>query len=331
VTAKRTGQRWRVALALVIGCIAASLAQAETPLTLVLNWVPSADHAPFYYAEQQGWYREAGIDLTIDSATGSPEAIKRALNEPGTLAVADFVSFVRTRDARTPATAIMALQPRSPYAVYFRAGTGIERPADLAGKRIAAMDQDPMRSLWLELARRNGIDPSQTRWVPLSNAQKPDALEAAEVDAALNPFLHNHLNYEAALGPRMRVFWWHQLGFPAPGHVLVASGTSIEAKADAVRRFVGVSQRAWQACLARAAACVNALIEANPQLDRDRERRLFELGQALHSPAGEPGVVGAFDPRTAGQASRFVADVLRVPPLPEAALSNAFLDPATVR
>jgi len=36
-----------------------------------LNWTPTADHSPFYYAKAQGWYAKAGIDLSIEVGKGS--------------------------------------------------------------------------------------------------------------------------------------------------------------------------------------------------------------------------------------------------------------------
>jgi len=35
-----------------------------------LNWTPTADHSPFYYAKAQGWYAKAGIDLSIEVGKG---------------------------------------------------------------------------------------------------------------------------------------------------------------------------------------------------------------------------------------------------------------------
>jgi NitT/TauT family transport system substrate-binding protein len=285
----------RLALALATLLPAPAPALAADAVTLVLNWVPGAEHAPFFYAQRRGWFRDAGIELTIDSVAGSPEAIKRAVKEPRALAVADFVAFLRTRDAGTPAYAVMALQPRSPYAVYY--AEGVAGPKDLAGKRIAAMEQDPMRGLWTALATRNCIDGSQTRWAALSNPQKPDALAAGEVDAALNPFLHNHLNYQAALGERMRVTWWHELGFEAYGHVLVASKPLLRIDPGLVRRLVSVTQSAWAQCLAEPAPCLDALIAEHPQLDREREAAVWSLTLALRDADANIGpVLGGFDP-----------------------------------
>ena len=49
----------------------AAAVQAGEAVNLMLNWAPTADHSPFYYAKAQGWYEKAGIDLTIETGKGS--------------------------------------------------------------------------------------------------------------------------------------------------------------------------------------------------------------------------------------------------------------------
>jgi ABC-type nitrate/sulfonate/bicarbonate transport system substrate-binding protein len=57
-------------LALALALPAAPCGAAEA-VNLILNWTPTADHSPFYYAKSQGWYEKAGIDLTIEVGKGS--------------------------------------------------------------------------------------------------------------------------------------------------------------------------------------------------------------------------------------------------------------------
>ena len=65
------------ALALALGLLAPAGAWADDKLTLVLNWVPTADHSPYFYAKQRGWYAQAGIDLAIETGKGSGVTAQR--------------------------------------------------------------------------------------------------------------------------------------------------------------------------------------------------------------------------------------------------------------
>ena len=298
-------------------------ASAGNEVTLALNWVPRADHMPFVFAQRQGWYRDAGIDLTIESLTGSPAAVKRAAESANTLAVADFVPFLREWAKGSSTSAVMVLEPHSPFAVYSAVDTGIRTLPDLAGKRIAAQPADLLRTLWPAFAVGSSVT-----WVDLANPAKPDALSAGEVDAAFNPFLHNHLNYAATLGERMRVLWWHQAGFPAYGHVLVAGAGTIEASPQLVQRFVAVTKRAWAQCLRVPQPCLDALLEEHPQLERASEDALWKLVVGLYGDAagGQSGI-GAFDPARVRRSIELVRSAYGLPVTgaDRVAFTNAFV------
>ncbi|VFA90567.1 NMT1/THI5 like [Nocardia farcinica] len=44
---------------------------ATTEVSLMLNWYPYGEHAPFYYGVQEGIFAKHGIDLKISAGQGS--------------------------------------------------------------------------------------------------------------------------------------------------------------------------------------------------------------------------------------------------------------------
>ena len=46
-------------------------AYAQEVLKMRVDFIPYVLHAPFHYANAQGWYKQQGIDLTIDDGSGS--------------------------------------------------------------------------------------------------------------------------------------------------------------------------------------------------------------------------------------------------------------------
>jgi NitT/TauT family transport system substrate-binding protein len=313
-------------LAAILACFGA---RADERLTVVLNWAPSAEHAPLFHAQRHGWFAQTGIGIEIEPVLGSPLAIERAMRGAHTLAVADFVSWLRASAAGADGAAVMVLEHASPYAFYFDRRTGIGGPDDFAGRRLAAQPQDPMRALWPVLAARRlrGAPPSTegnastVRWVDMGNAAKPEALAQGEIDVALNPFLHNHLAYATALGERLEVVWWRDLGFDAYGLVLISGAALMRDEPELLRRLVTVMQRAWTECRARPAPCIDALIAAQPDLDRADSAALWQLAQRVPSAVGD-----AFD---TARVQRCWADVaaafgLRAPATREAT-TNRFV------
>ena len=63
----RTLARLVAALSIAVAMIVASAtSQAAEKVNFILNWVPGADHAPYFYARAQGWYEDAGLEVKID-------------------------------------------------------------------------------------------------------------------------------------------------------------------------------------------------------------------------------------------------------------------------
>jgi len=61
-----------VAAALAIGLVAApAAAQPLTPVKVVLDWAWLPYHAPFLIAQDKGYYKEAGLDVTLEQGRGS--------------------------------------------------------------------------------------------------------------------------------------------------------------------------------------------------------------------------------------------------------------------
>ena len=60
-------------LAAIAGAaLALAVAPAEAQkVTFTLNWVAGGDHAPYFYAQKLGWYKDAGIDVEFETGRGS--------------------------------------------------------------------------------------------------------------------------------------------------------------------------------------------------------------------------------------------------------------------
>src|SRR4051794_41864760 len=57
--------------------LGASPAMAQK-ITFTLNWVAGGDHAPYFYAQKMGWYKEAGIDVEFETGGGSAASAQKS-------------------------------------------------------------------------------------------------------------------------------------------------------------------------------------------------------------------------------------------------------------
>ena len=59
--------------AVVLG---ASPATAQK-ITFSLNWVAGGDHAPYFYAQKTGSYKQAGLDVNFETGRGSAASAQK--------------------------------------------------------------------------------------------------------------------------------------------------------------------------------------------------------------------------------------------------------------
>ena len=79
--------RWAVVASLA----AATAAQAQTPLTFQLNWTAGGPNAGFAAALGEGFYKQAGLDVTIVQGNGSGNTAQLVASGRAQLAYADAV------------------------------------------------------------------------------------------------------------------------------------------------------------------------------------------------------------------------------------------------
>ena len=78
-----------------------SSAQANKSVSFLLNWVAGGDRGAYYYAQKMGWYKDAGIDLTLLQGKGSMVAAQAA-GAGGTLSCSPIRRRFWSRSAKAP-------------------------------------------------------------------------------------------------------------------------------------------------------------------------------------------------------------------------------------
>jgi NitT/TauT family transport system substrate-binding protein len=115
--------------------IASGAALAEN-VTLQLKWVTQAQFAGYMVAQAKGFYKEAGLDVTIKP--GGPDINpQQVLAGGGADVVVDWMpSALATREKGSPVVNIAQPFKRSGMMLTCRKETGITKPEDFKGKKL---------------------------------------------------------------------------------------------------------------------------------------------------------------------------------------------------
>lgn len=309
----------------------AATAGAEQSVTLYLNWKPGPEHAPIYYAQKAGLYSRAGVDVTVQAGAGSASTLRLLSEKRNAIGVADFASLLNARGKGAEVVAVMNMFANSPYTFLWLKSSGIQSIRDLPGKRIGMPERDPARRLWRALAEANGIDPDSVTWVNMENDAKVDALRQKKVDATINGFPDSFTTFPTEFGDALVQVPWRSAGLNPYSNSLVAPSALIASDPKLVSAVVKATQRAEAECLANPAPCIEALVAASPNLQRERELANWNAARELfYAPQAKGLPLGTFDVPRVQRDYEVVQKVIGIDKTfdPSTAFTNEFLDPS---
>jgi ABC-type nitrate/sulfonate/bicarbonate transport system substrate-binding protein len=279
----------------------ASPSGGGTPIRVALDWTPNTNHTGLFVAQQEGWFRQAGLDVQFLPYNNTP---------PDTLVgsgAADFGisfqdQFTYAKAGGADEVSVMAILQHWATQIAVRADrTDITSPKDLDGKiygGFGAAYEVPKMQAVIKDAGGTG----QFRSVILGTAAY-EALYAGQVDFT-EPFVAWE-GIEAQLrGQPLKTFDYADYGFPDAYNVLlIGNGTWLGAHPDQARAFVQAVQRGYQLAADDPATGAELLQKANPGAFPEPE--LVERSQRMLSERYLRDGSGKVGPQTAEKWAAF--------------------------
>lgn len=273
---------------------------APVALTVGLGYIPSVQFAQFYLAEQAGYYRDAGLEITFQNKV-DPELITLVGQGAIDIGIADGTSVIPAVSQGIPVRYVFTVYADFPSIVFAKASSGIARPADLAGRKIGIPGR--YGSSWIQLQALlagAGLTPADLEIVTFPDYGQLAALEQGVVDAATGFVNNEPIRLELAGTPAV------VLALPAtaqlPGNGLIVGQKALDGpKADAIRRFVAATRKAMDEIAATPETGLEAAIARVPELATDRAAQLavleatIDTWQSEYTAAHGIGAVNATD------------------------------------
>jgi len=275
--------------------LSAPLAFAQEAVSLRLNWQLLGFHAPFYLGVERGFYREAGINLTINEGRGGAVTAQAVGAKSDQFGIVDGGTTIVSAVRGVPIRTVMSLMNSGIFAVVARADANIRTAKDLEGKAIAITAGDALTQLWPAVVKVNKLDSSKIRLVNVDPAGKVIATLEKRTDALLGSIDAQSFQIEAK-GVKTSMLTYDDLGVRLVGLTVVAHEDTIKANPDLIRRFVLATRKSFEAAIADPQAAVRAAVKVKPELDPNSV--LLQMQASLSkfsspSTAGLPIGVGA--------------------------------------
>lgn len=249
---------------------------ATENVTFQLDWIPFGRHAPYYTALDKGFYSRRGLDVTILQGTGSVPGLRALATGKADFLFGDIGSMiaVRSRD-NVRAKALACMYQKTPNTIFFIKGSGISKPKDLEGRKLAYSPGD--RVMFPAFALANGIDKSKISWLSADPNSKNTLLLTHNTDSMMTYlFTKPVLQNAAKSGDVIDGFIFSDWGVDFYSNGLLAMEDYVQQKPEVTRNFVQGTMEGVAYALAHPEESVSILKKHQPQLNE--ETAIKEIG-----------------------------------------------------
>jgi len=243
--------------------------------TVVLDFTPNAVHSGIYAARAEGFYDDAGVDLTVRQPGASTDAPKLLAAGRTEFAILDIHDLGIARERGLDLVGAMPIVQRPLAAVIARGDGPVRRPRDLAGHTVGVTGLPSDEAVVDSEVSADGGDPAQVDEVTIGfNAVA--SLAAGKVDAATGFWNAEAVALERQ-GVPIRVFKVDRYGAPPyPELVLTTSRRTLEADPELVDAVLAATRRGYAFATREPEKALDDLIAAEPALDRSEQSQQLQ-------------------------------------------------------
>jgi NitT/TauT family transport system substrate-binding protein len=233
--------------ALALAGQAALAADEAHTLSVRLDWLTSGYQAPFFLAAEKGWFKKAGLDVTIQQGTGSVTTVQLVGAGQFDVGLAALSTMAFARSKGVPVISIAGFFRKGDIALLVPVDSPIKTPADMKGKKFV-LSAGSMEAPFLDTFFSKG-------------GLKRDEMELLYVDASAkastylsgtNDGVFSSTAYTLALvGKRAaRPVLFADFGLNLPGFGLVVTEAKLKQKGEALKAFASIVAGSWAYVLA---------------------------------------------------------------------------------
>ncbi|MFG0639366.1 ABC transporter substrate-binding protein [Delftia sp. WSY_22] len=261
--------------------MAQTQAHAATPLKFQLDWRFEGPAAFFLQPVAKGYFKDAGLDVTVDAGSGSGGVVQRVASGAYDLGFADIAALMEFQannpDMPNKPVAVMMVYNNTPASVMALKKSGIAKTADLTGKKLGAPVFDAGRRAFPLFAKANQVGTVQ--WTAMDPPLRETMLVRGDVDAITGFTFTSLLNLEARgiKAADVVVMPYADFGVKLYGNAIIASPKLIKENPAAIKAFLQAFAKGAKEVIAHPGAAIAYVKERDGIVNTQLETRRLQL------------------------------------------------------
>jgi NitT/TauT family transport system substrate-binding protein len=328
------------ALAFALVFTTATAAQADTRIKLVLNWKYEGPQGMFFLAQDRGYFKQAGLDVTFDQGNGSGAAVPQVANGAYDMGFGDINALIELA-AKKPDEApigVFMLYNRPPFTVAVKAASPIRTPSDFVGRKLGGAANDGALKLFPALCATAKIDCSKVEIVNMQPSLREQMLMQGQVDGVFGYV--TTIRFSARLtgvdpDKELRFIKFGDYGMDLYSNAIIVSRKFVKEHPEAVKGFLGALNHGIKDAIADPQAAIDAVAAREPLIKPAIERARLDAtltDEMTHPEIAKIGIGDISDERMA-KAIDILVKAKELPRTPQVTeiFDRSFLPPASER
>jgi NitT/TauT family transport system substrate-binding protein len=289
-----------LALAATLTAGSAAVAHAETRIKLVLNWKYEGPQGMFFLAQDRGYFKQEGIDVSFDQGNGSGAAVPQVANGAYDMGFGDINALIELA-ARKPDEApigVYMIYNRPPFTIAVKTDSPIKSPADFPGHTIGGPANDGALKLFPALCTTTRIDCSKVEITNMQPNLREQMLMQGQVDAVFGYV--NTIRFSAKLmgidpDKQLRFIKFDEYGMDLYSNGIIVSRKFVKEHPEAVKGFLKALNHGIKDAIADPKAAIDAVATREPLIKPEIERARLDATMAEEMSHPEIARIGLGD------------------------------------
>jgi NitT/TauT family transport system substrate-binding protein len=228
-------------------------------VSIRLDWFASGYHAGFYAAVKQGFYKAAGLNVTIQDGQGSSSTVALVASGKDTFGFVDPVALIEAAAQGAPVQEVAGVYTSDGAGILVRASSGITNPVQLQGKTCGITSFAYINKLMPAFFSRVGGSWSRVNAVAISPAALDEELAQGKIAGDCDAASVSDPELVSSKGVKVTFLPLSSGGINPLGWGIVAGKSTVASDPALVKAFVAASLKGFQWAFAHPAQSVSEL------------------------------------------------------------------------
>jgi NitT/TauT family transport system substrate-binding protein len=232
-----------LAIAALLPDLTTGHAAAAKKIIFITDAGPLGRHSLFYVALDKGYYKQEGLDVEIVGGRGSASTAREIAASAAQFGFADSGTVILSRaNEKLPVKLIGIVYAKAPHGLMALSSSGIKRPEDLRGKRLADSSASSNYILFKAYARRIGLDPESVQWVFTDFNSLAGLLTTGQIDA-IGQFEMGRAILEKRSNQAVTFLSYAEAGMQFYSNAIIASDKTVAEDPELAKAFLRATRR----------------------------------------------------------------------------------------